>query len=165
MNASLFFLCPTDCLESIVNKNYKGKNYFYTSLGNNSSFDLISLESIKALICRHNIRNIYFVLSEQNKIAVDAMEGQTFPKIRGLQNFNNSINQSKKQSELFWKTSEPVFSALSYYLNQKIRQLQLNLSHELTQSVNLEGKIYIKSQNKFIDTYPDLVCLRKYNLN
>ena len=93
------------------------------------------------------------------------MEGQTFPKISGLQNFNNSINQSKKQSELFWKTSEPVFSALSYYLNQKIRQLQLNLSHELTQSVNLEGKIYIKSQNKFVDIYPDVVCLRDYGLN
>ena len=72
MNASLFFLCPTDCLESIVNKNYKGNNYFYTSPGNNSSFDLISLESIKALICRHDIKNIYFVLSEQNKIVIDA---------------------------------------------------------------------------------------------
>ena len=165
MNASLFFLCPTDCLESIVNKKYIGENYFYNSLGNNLTLDSITLESIKSLVCRHNIRNIYLVLSEQNKIAVDVMEGQTFPKIRGLQNFNNSINQSKKQSELFWKTSEPVFSALSYYLNQKIRQLQLNLSHVLTQSVNLEGKIYIKSQNKFVDIYPDVVCFRDYSLN
>lgn len=165
MNASLFFLCPTDCLESIINKNYKGKNYFHTSLGNNSSFDLISLDSIKALICRHDIRNIYFVLSEQNKIVVEAMGGQTFPQIRGLQNFNNSINLSKKQSELFWKTSDPVISTLSYYLNQKIIQLQLNLSCLLTQPLTLKGKIYIKSQNKFIDTYPDLVCLREYNLN
>ena len=165
MNASLFFLCPTDCLESIVNKKYIGENYFYNSLGNNLTLDSITLESIKSLVCRHNIRNIYLVLSEQNKIAVDVMEGQTFPKIRGLQNFNNSINQSKKQSELFWKTSEPMFSSLSYYLNQKIRQLQLNLSYVLTQSVNLEGKIYIKSQNKFVDIYPDVVCFRDYSLN
>lgn len=165
MNASLFFLCPTDCLESIVNKKYIGENYFYNSLGNNLTLDSITLESIIRLVSRHNIRNIYLVLSEQNKIAVDAMEGQTFPKISGLQNFNNSINQSKKQSELFWKTSEPVFSSLSYYLNQKIRQLQLNLSYVLTQSVNLEGKIYIKSQNKFVDIYPDVVCLRDYILN
>ena len=165
MNASLFFLCPTDCLESIVNKKYIGENYFYNSLGNTLTLDSITLESIIRLVCRHNIRNIYLVLSEQNKIAVDVMEGQTFPKIRGLQNFNNSINQSKKQSELFWKTSEPVFSSLSYYLNQKIRQLQLNLSYVLSQSVNLEGKIYIKSQNKFVDIYPDVVCLRDYSLN
>ena len=129
------------------------------------TLDSITLESIIRLVCRHNIRNIYLVLSEQNKIAVDVMEGQTFPKIRGLQNFNNSINQSKKQSELFWKTREPVFSSLSYYFNQKIRQLQLNLSYVLTQSVNLEGKIYIKSQYKFVDIYPDVVCLRDYSLN
>ena len=93
------------------------------------------------------------------------MRGQTFPQIRGLQNFNNSINLSKKQSELFWKTSGPVISTLSYYLNQKIIQLQLNLSCLLTQPLTLKGKIYIKSQNKFIDTHPDLVCLRKYSLN
>ncbi len=92
------------------------------------------------------------------------MEGQGFLKIHGLQNFNNSINQSKKQFELFWKTSEPVFSILSYYLNQKIRQLQLYFSYILTQSVNLEGKIYIKTQNKFVDIYPDIVCLREYSL-
>jgi len=35
----------------------------------------------------------------------------------------------------------------------------------LTQGLTLKGKIYIKSQNKFIDTYPDLVCLRKHSLN
>lgn len=165
MNASLFFLCPTDCLESIVNKNYSGKNYFYTSLGNNSSFDSILLESIRALICRHNIRNIYFVLSEKNKIVVDAMEGQTFPQIRGFKNLINTIILNKRQSELFWKTSDSVHLTLSYYLNQKIIQLQANLSCALTQRFTLKGKIYIKSQNKFIDTYPDLVCLRKYSLN
>ena len=165
MNASLFFLCPTDCLESIVNKNYKGKNYFYTSLGNNSSFDLISLESIKALICRHNIRNIYFVLSEQNKMVVDAMEGQTFSQVRGLQNFNQAIRFHKKRSNLFWNTSDLVFLTLSYYLNQKIMQLQLNLSSELYQSVNIKGKVYIKSKNTFVDIYPNLVCLTEYNLN
>tara|TARA_B100000925_G_scaffold86246_1_gene61833 strand:- start:2453 stop:2950 length:498 start_codon:yes stop_codon:yes gene_type:complete len=165
MNASLFFLCPTDCLESIVNKNYKGKNYFYTCLGNNSSFDSILLESIRALICRHNIRNIYFVLSEQNKIVVDAMEGQTFPQISGLQDLFNAIKLNKRQSKLFWKTSDSVHPVLSYYLNQKIIQLQANLSCTITQGLTLQGKIYIKSQNKFIDTYPDLVCLRKYSLN
>ena len=156
MNASLFFLCPTDCLESIVNKNYKGKNYFYTCLGNNSSFDSILLESI---------RNIYFVLSEQNKIVVDAMEGQTLPQISGLQNLFNAIKLNKRQSKLFWKTSDSVHPVLSYYLNQKIIQLQANLSCTITQGLTLQGKIYIKSQNKFIDTYPDLVCLRKYSLN
>ena len=165
MNASLFLLCPTDCLESIINKKYKGKNYFYTSLGNTLTFDSTTLESIKGLVCRHNIRKIYFVLSEQNKIVIDAMGGQTFSQIRGLQNFNKAINLNKKQSELFWKTSDSVFSTLSYYLNQKRIQLQVNLSYVLTQPVIIKGKIFIKSQNTFVDIYSDLVCLRKYNLN
>jgi hypothetical protein len=123
------------------------------------------LESTKVLICEHNIRNIYFVLSEQNKIVVDAMEGQNFPQIRGLQNLINEINLNKRQSELFWKTSDSVHPVLSYYLNRKIIQLQANLGCVITQQLTLKGKIYIKSQNKFIDIYTDLVCLKKYSLN
>ena len=165
MNASLFLLCPTDCLESIINKKYKGKNYFYTSLGNTFAYDLKTLESIKRLVNKYNIKKIYFVLSEQNKIVVDAMGAQSFSKIRGLQKFNKAINLYKKQSELFWKTTDSVFSTLSYYLNQKIIQLQVNLSSELYQSVNINGKVYMKSENTFVDIYPDVVCLRKYNLN
>jgi len=66
------------------------------------------------------------VLSEQNKIVVYAMGAQSFSKIRGLQKFNKAINLYKKQSELFWKTTDSVFSTLSNYLNQKIIQLQEN---------------------------------------
>ena len=81
MNASLFFLCPTDCLESIVNKIYKGENYFYNSLGNALTLDSTTLESIKRLVCRHNIKNIYLVLSEQNKIALMQWKDKLFPKL------------------------------------------------------------------------------------
>lgn len=165
MNATLFFLCPTDCLESIVNKVYKGKNFICTSLGNTLTFDSKTLEYIKGLVYEQNIKNIYFVLSEQNKMVVDAMEGQTFSQVRGLQNFNQAIRFYKKQSNLFWNTTDLVFLTLSYYLNQKIMQLQLNLSTELYQSVNIKGKVYIKSKNTFVDIYPNLVCLTEYNLN
>ena len=165
MNATLFFLCPTDCLESIINKVYKGKNFIYTSLGNTLTFDSKTLEYIKGLVYEQNIKKIYFVLSEQNKMVVDAMEGQTFSQVRGLQNFNQAIRFHKKQSNLFWNTTDLVFLTLSYYLNQKIMQLQLNLSTELYQSVNIKGKVYIKSKNTFVDIYPNLVCLTEYNLN
>lgn len=93
------------------------------------------------------------------------MEGQNFPQIRGLQNLINEINLNKRQSELFWKTSDSVHPVLSYYLNRKIIQLQANLGCVITQQLTLKGKIYIKSQNKFIDIYTDLVCLKKYSLN
>lgn len=165
MNASLFLLCPTDCLEFIINKEFEGKNYFYSSLGNTSTFDSITLEAIKGLIDKHHIREIYFVLSMRNKIVSDAMGGQTFPQTRMLQNFTKEIGLHKKQSKLFWNTTDEVFSTVSYYLNQKIIQLQQNLRSELYQYVNIKGKVYMKSENTFVDIYPDLVCLTKHNLN
>ena len=105
MNASLFLLCPTDCLEFIINKEFEGKNYFYSSLGNTSTFDSITLEAIKGLIDKHHIREIYFVLSMRNKIVSDAMGGQTFPQTRMLQNFTKEIGLHKKQSKLFYHHS------------------------------------------------------------
>ena len=66
MNSTLFVLWPTDCLESIINIEYKGKNYFYTSLGNTFTYDLTTLGFIKALIDKHTIRKIHFVLSDNN---------------------------------------------------------------------------------------------------
>jgi hypothetical protein len=49
-------------------------------------------------------------------------------------------------------------------INQKIIQLQQNLRAELYQSVNIKGKVYMKSENTFVDIYPDLVCLTEHNL-
>ena len=165
MSAILFLLCPTDCLETIINKEYRGKNYFYNSLGNTLTYDSATLASIKCLVIKHNIGKICFVLSEQNKIVKDALGGQIFSKLRGLQNFNEEIKLHKEQSELFWKTTDPIFSTLSYYLNQKIIELKLNFSCELRQSVNIKGKVYLKSKNTLVDIYPDLVCLTENKLN
>ena len=101
----------------------------------------------------------------RNKIVSDAMGGQTFPQTRILQNFTKEIGLHKNQSKLFWNTTDVVFSTVSYYLNQKIIQLQQNLRSELYQSVNIKGKVYMKSENTFVDIYPDLVCLTEHNLN
>ena len=85
MNTSLFLVCPTDCLETVINREYAGVNYFYTSLGNTSPNDLKTLETINDLIKRHNITKIYFVLSEDNKVILNSVKAQSFSKIRGLQ--------------------------------------------------------------------------------
>ena len=50
MNTSLFLVCPTDYLETVINREYEGVNYFYTSLGNTSPNDLNTMETIKDLI-------------------------------------------------------------------------------------------------------------------
>ena len=163
MNTTLFLLCPTDCLESIINKEYKGNNYFYTSLVNIFTYNSTTYESIKGLVYKHHIKKIYFILSDQNKIVEDALEGQIYSEVRGLQNFNERIKFHKEQAELFCKTTEPMFLALSYYLNQKIRQLHLICQSD--HSICIKGKVYLKHKNTFVDIYPDLVCLKAHNLN
>ena len=80
MNETLFLVCPTDCLEARINKQYTTVNYFYTSLGNSFNIDHVSLKNIQELITNHSIRNIYFVLSSDNRFILDALEGHFFLK-------------------------------------------------------------------------------------
>ena len=42
METTLFLLCPTDCLESKINEEFKGDNLLYTSLANNSPLNPLS---------------------------------------------------------------------------------------------------------------------------
>ena len=57
-----------NCLESKINEEFKGDNLFYTSLANNSSFDSKTIREIEELVNRYSIKEVYFVLSKQNKI-------------------------------------------------------------------------------------------------
>ena len=73
MQKNLFLLCPTDCLESVVNHVFRNENYFYTSLGNSIVPEKRTLEYIEELITKHHITNVYFVLSNDNPIILDAL--------------------------------------------------------------------------------------------
>ena len=100
MNTSLFLVCPTDYLETVINREYAGVNYFYTSLGNTSPNDLKTMETIKDLIKRHNIMKIYFALQD-NTVILNSVEAQSFSKIRGLQGHKKIMNFEKKNPKYF----------------------------------------------------------------
>ena len=161
MNKALFLLCPTDCLESIINKAFRCENYFYSSLGNSFNIDFTMLKNIKELVEKHNIKEIYFVLADDNKIVLDALRGEFFSKIRGLKKLYKEIESQKKHSEVLWKNEDNQFSILSYYLNKKIKEL----NGLFNQQVKINGKVYDKRSNVFKDIYSDLVCIDKYQLN
>jgi hypothetical protein len=165
METTLFLLCPTDCLESKINEEFKGDNLFYTSLANNSSFDSKTIREIEELVNRYSIKEVYFVLSKQNKIISKVMIGQSFSQIRGLQNFNSQINKHKEHSMLFWDSTDILGVIISYYINQKIEQLKENFRSDINKLVSIKGKIYLKSENKFLDIHSKIVCLNKLNLN
>lgn len=165
MSKTLFLLCPTDCLETIVNNTFANKNYFYTSLGNSFIVDDITLKSIKKLILKEKIKNIYFVLSNDNQIILDALERQIFSEINGLKEFYSEVVKQKADSEVMWLTTNNKHLIISYLLNHKIKELQQKLGNLPLNSIKVRGKIYDRFDNVFKNIYSSLTCLKKHCLN
>lgn len=165
MRKTLFLLCPTDCLESIINQRTSCENYFYTSLGNSFHMDPKTLECLKALITKHQIKDIYFVLSDDNKIVMDALTQQNFSDIKGLKAFYKAIAIQRNESKLLWTSKDAHFALLSYYLNTKIKALQQELTCVTESSLAIKGKIYHRKNHTFKAIYSDLICLKRQYLN
>ncbi len=165
MSKNLFLLCPTDCLEETINIAFKQENYFYTSLGNSFDSDRETLKSIKELIENKNIGKIYFVLSNDNQIISDALKGQFFSRVRGLKKFYDEIMKWKEQSGLSWQTSDRKFAILSYYLNEKIKELRHNFYFGFNNNIEMKGQIYDRTKQTFKDIYPKFICVEKHLLN
>ena len=165
MHKCFYLICPTDCLEYTINKTFKYENYFYTSLGNSFNQDIKTLESISRIIKKHNIREICFVLSMDNKIVVDALGNKEFSNIETLRNFYNEITIQKEHSKISFISYNRQFAVISFYLNKKIKELELQITNLLNQPIKIVGKIYSKDKNTFTNIYSDLICLEKYNLN
>ncbi|PQJ21238.1 hypothetical protein BSU00_09720 [Tenacibaculum sp. SG-28] len=98
MHKNLFFICPTDCLENRINKEFEQENYFYTSLGNSFAHDSKTIQKLSELIEKHHIQKIYMVLSQQNVIFSDALGTNSYTRIQGLHNLYQTILLEKSNS-------------------------------------------------------------------
>ena len=165
MQKTLFLLCPTDCLETVIDTKFVSENYFYTSLGNSFASDNNTMHKLKELIVKRNITYIYFVLSCDNQIILDAMEGQYFSNVSGLKKLYQEVGLQKQNSQLMWLTKNRNDLIVSYFLNHKIRELQLNFNYLTNQSIKIDGKIYNKVTNSFKNIYHSLTYLDKHILN
>ncbi|MEM7379949.1 MAG: hypothetical protein AAF361_01980 [Bacteroidota bacterium] len=165
MHSSLYFVCPTDCLEPVINRSFGDTNYFYTSLGNSVVFDEDTVNHIKGLILKHNIKEISFVLSLTNPIIIDALDNQSFTDIIGLNEFYEEILRQKKNSEVLFRKHNRQFTILSYHLNNKIRELQHALDRIGVEQPQISGKIYDQQNEVFNKIYPNLVCTEYFSLN
>ena len=159
MNSLLHFICPTDCLETIINGAFRQENYYYSSLGNSVTFNKKVLKETRKLIQEKNIREISFVLSSDNRIVMDAYGNQSFSNIRGLNKFYTKVIEQKEQVETLWQTWNPNSLMLSYYLNDKIKELRAGLNDLADDQFKISGKIYDQQQNIFKEIYPDLICM------
>ena len=153
----LFFICPTDHMEPIIDKLYECKNYYYTSLGNSVVFNNYIINQIERLILENNIKEVSFVLANTNPIIEDALKNQNFSDIRALKNCYHEIIRQKKYSDVFWYKYNRDFVILSHYLNKKIKELQLKLNTPIADQINISGKIYNKQAHVFDDVNIDLM--------
>ena len=158
MRKHLYFICPTDHLEPIVNNTFKQENYYLTSLGNSITFDTDMILQVSELLQTNDIRDISFVLSHNNCIVLDALEKQDFSRITGLSDFYNQIARRRDHSEGLWRVNNLQFLILSHHLNDKIKELRLGLKCVSIDPVKINGKIYIRDEKVFKDVYPDLIC-------
>ena len=165
MNKHLFFVCPNDYLEPVLNKSFGYTNHYYTSLGNSVVFDEDTICEIESLIRKHGITKICFVLSDCNPIIYDALGNQDFSEIRGLNHFYNEIVRQREYSENSWQMCNRQHLILAYYLYKKVEELQFGLSSLLADEIKISGKIYNKQENVFSDVYNDLICVEHFSLN
>ena len=165
MHNHLFLICPTDYLESVIANTFNQRNYYFTSLGNSIVFDTATVEQIIELIETKNINEISFVLSDDNSIILDALGKQNFSEITALTGFYDNIIKQKKHSEVSWQTCNRQALILSYYLNNKIKELGKILRGSCFEQLKIYGKIYNRQEMNFSDIYPDSVCRGYFDLN
>ncbi|CAM1343556.1 hypothetical protein [Tenacibaculum amylolyticum] len=165
MQKHLYFVCPTDHIETVINSTFQEENYYWTTLGNSVSFTRDTIREMYALIVTKNITEITFVLSDDNKIVKDALQKQQFSEIRGLDNFYDKISHQRQFATLLWQTDDPRFPVISRYLLAKIQDLQLSMDSEFSSHVKIGAKIYNRNEQIFKKIYAPLFHLESFNLN
>ncbi|MEW7278582.1 hypothetical protein ABW636_08300 [Aquimarina sp. 2201CG1-2-11] len=160
MKKILYFICPTDYLEPIINNTFKQENYYYSSLGNSTSFDNNLLEQTKNIIKTKKINEISFVLSNDNRIVLDALEDQCYAEILCLKSLHDQILEQKKHSKISWQTWNDQYLILSAFLNSKIKELKLGLADLLSvDQIKINGSVYNRQKHVFKDIYSDLIIM------
>lgn len=157
MNKRLFFICPTDFLETAINDAFKGENYFVTSLGNSMVFDANKIGEICALIEAKDIQEIVFILSDDNRFFLDAFGKQEFSKIPGLSDFYTKITHQDLVSLWRWQTDNLSNAILLNYLNDRILELQCKLDSRIVDGLTLDTKIYYRQRGVFDEVHSGLL--------
>ncbi|MCH2195588.1 hypothetical protein [Kordia sp.] len=165
MKKHLYFICPTDHLEAVINDVSKSENYYITSLGNSIVFDKDTIDEISVLIARKDIDEITFVLSDTNKIILDALDHENFTNIRGLNILYDEMKKQKEYKQIIWGNRDLRTPILSYHLNQKVYELISKLHHWNLDILKVNAKIYNKQDDIFNDVFSDLIYEKHFSLN
>lgn len=159
----LFLICPTDFLETILNSRFKGRNYFYTSLGNNIQLeDESTVGQIKRIIEEKEIQQISIVLKENNTF-FDPLNKRV-NIISSVYQLNKEITKSKVEISKFQNPLDSKKLCISNFLNRKLHNLQRKVSYEFPQ-ISVNAILYNENQQKLISVKHDLISQAQFSLN
>ncbi|MDG1296332.1 MAG: hypothetical protein P8P48_04275 [Saprospiraceae bacterium] len=149
MNGHLYFICPTDHLELIIDNAFLGDSYFFTSLGNSMVFDEDLCFEIGNLMELKGIQAITFILSDKNKVIRDALLHQDFSRFGRLKGLYDEITNHKEQSRSQGVQDARIHElALSVHLDSKVKELMMKMP---AQNLNIDAKIYGWVSKQFIE--------------
>ena len=92
----LYFTCPTDHLETTINKSFEHENYFLSTLGNSVSFSSEFVNEISSFIKANSINKITFILSDNNRIIRDDAKSDKYNNKIEVKNFLKLIKNKSK---------------------------------------------------------------------
>ena len=149
MHKHLYFVCPSDNLEGLIDKKFPQENYFLSSLGNSISFSKDIMQEVNALIELKGIDKITFILSDDNKLIFDGLRNQNFDNINVLKKLYNNISDHKKLTSKVYTEGNLQILVTSNLLNEKIKEIKLSLYDWLSSKVNIDAKIFIRKSEEF----------------
>jgi hypothetical protein len=148
MSPVLFLICPTDGLEPVIRQTFGQNNYFLTSLGCACHLDQETQTFLKNWITKKDIRRICIVLSEDNKIMLDALAGGTYPRLPKLKPLYKEVSD-------YWEkvfcNPNYHFSLFSFYLSQRISIVQQQFQ-EFNNPIG--AKVYSRQEHDFAPIEP-----------
>lgn len=161
---NLYFICPSDNIESITNSKLKDNNFYITSLANSITFNYDFIKELYSIIESKKISEITFVLSDDNKLINDAIENKEYKNIKSLDHLNLKISLQKNFYNKESTTSEIRLDLISCLLNQKKYELK-NIMNSLGLKLDINAKVYNTKVNKFTKVKSKLLNLEFFNLN
>ena len=157
MQKNLYFLCPSENLEAVIEKSFPQENYFLSSLGNSISFSDDFILDINSLIESKGIGKITFILSNNNRFILDAMKNQEFKYIKELKEYYKTIEKRKVLTIKSYKNKNFTSLITSHILKTKINELNSNLFDWIRNKISIEGKIYDPTKNMFFDVIINII--------
>ena len=165
MQKNLYFLCPSENLEAVIEKSFPQENYFLSSLGNSISFSDDFILDINSLIESKGIGKIIFILSNNNRFILDAMKNQEFKYIKELKEYYKTIEKRKVLTIKSYKNKNFTSLITSHIIKTKINELNSNLFDWIRNKISIEGKIYDPTKNMFFDVRINIIDPESLFLN